>query len=356
MCELSHIFGVNTINEKAYSRNRPFAFHSFAPYRMKSIIFEQTGKPADILKATEIATPEPGPGEVRLKVIAAPINPSDSMFVQNLYGIRPQLPSGAGFEGVGIVDAVGEGVQMPMGQRVSFTSIGTWAEYAIAHHRSLIPVPDAMTDEIAAQLFVNPFTAYAMVEDAAVSAGGWLMLTAAGSAFGKMVIQLCHRRGIKTIGTVRRDDLNDELKALGLTEVVNTETENLPARVKQLTDGTGVACVLDAVGGHTAAEALKCLGKGGTMLIYGVLSLQDPEINAGLLIFKELTIKGFWLTDWMRRVDSQTRQRVAQNVISLLASGEFQLPVEATYSLDQIAEAVEHADRPGRWGKILVKP
>lgn len=323
---------------------------------MKSIIFEQPGKPADILKPTDVPTPEPGPNEVRVRVIASPINPSDIMFVQNLYGIRPQLPSGAGFEGVGVVDALGEGVQMRTGMRVSFTSVGTWAEYAIAHQRSLIPVPDVMSDEVAAQLFVNPFTAYAMVQESGVKEGDYLMLTAAGSAFGKMVIQLCRMRGINTIGTVRRDDLNEELKSLGLTEVINTETENMTARVKQITGGNGVACVLDAVGGHTASEALKCLGKGGTMLIYGLLSLQDPSINAGLLIFRELTVKGFWLTDWMRRVDSATRQEVAQNVISLLSSGTIQLPVEATYSLDQIAEAVEHAERHGRWGKILVKP
>ena len=323
---------------------------------MKSITFDQTGKPTDILKLTELAIPEPGPNEVRVKVIAAPINPSDIMFVQNLYGIRPQLPSGVGFEGVGIVEAVGEGVQIQTGTRVSFTSIGTWAEYAIAHHRSLIPVPDSISDEVAAQLFVNPFTAYAMVQDSGVPEGGWLMLTAAGSAFGKLVIQLCAMRGIKTIGTVRRDEMNDDLKALGLTEVINTETENLAARVKQITDGAGVACVLDAVGGHVATESIKCLARGGKMLIYGLMSSQDPVLNAGLLIFRELTIKGFWLTDWMRRADSQTRTDVAQNVINLLASGKIQMPVEATYALDKITEAVDHADRPGRWGKILVKP
>ncbi|QJW87875.1 zinc-dependent alcohol dehydrogenase family protein [Spirosoma taeanense] len=322
---------------------------------MKSIIFEQTGKPADVLKLADVPVPEPGPNEVRVKVIASPINPSDIMFVQNLYGIRPQLPSGIGFEGVGRVDALGEGVQMRTGMRVSFTSVGTWSEYAIAHQRGLIPVPDAISDDVAAQLFVNPFTAYAMVQDSGVPEGGWLMLTAAGSAFSKVVIQLCRMRGIKTIGTVRRDDLNDELKNLGLTEVVNTENENLPARIKQITDGNGVACVLDAVGGHTATEAIKCLAKGGRMLLYGLLSLQDPTINAGLLIFRELTVKGFWLTDWMRRVDSHTRQDVAQNVIRLLSSGQIQLPVEATYSLEQIAEAVDHAHRPGRWGKVLVK-
>lgn len=323
---------------------------------MKTILFETTGKPADILQTVERPMPEPGPGEVRIKVIASPINPSDVMFVQNLYGIRPQLPSGAGFEGVGVIDALGEGVDMKTGTRVSFTSVGTWSEYAITHHRGLIPVPDAMADDVAAQLFVNPFTAFAMVEESGVKEGGWLMLTACGSAFGKMVIQLCKQKGIQTIGTVRRDDLNEELKALGLTEVINTETENMVARVKEITGGKGAECVLDAVGGHTASEALKCLGKGGTMLIFGLLSLQDPSINAGLMIFRELTVRGFWLTDWMRRVDSKTRQEVAQNVISSLTSGQIKLPVEASYNLDQIVEAVEHSERHGRWGKILVKP
>ncbi len=350
----STLSGLYNPKQTGVLRFVPLSLHK--PIVMKSIVFEQTGKPADILKPTDVPMPQPGPNEVRVRVIASPINPSDLMFVQNLYGIRPQLPSGAGFEGMGVVDAVGEGVEVRVGTRVSFTSVGTWSEYAIAHHRALIPVPDALTDDVAAQLFVNPFTAYALVEDSGVPEGGWLMLTAAGSAFGKMVIQLCKRRGIQTIGTVRQNELNDDLKALGLTEVINTETENLAASVKQNTDGNGVACVHDAVGGHTATEALKCLAKGGTLLIYGLLSMQDPSINAGLLIFRELTVKGFWLTDWMRRVDPKTRQNVAQNVIELLSSGQFQLPVEASYSLAQIAEAVEHANRTGRRGKILVKP
>lgn len=331
---------------------------------MKAILFEHAGKPADILKSVEKDLPQPGIGEVRIKVGASPINPSDVMFVQNLYGIRPQFPSAAGFEGMGTIDAVGEGVTMPIGQRVSFTGLGTWAEYAIAHQKSVIPVPNEMPDEVAAQLFVNPFTVVAMIEESGVkptldNADGpheWLMLTACGSAFGKMAIQLCKQRGIRTIGTVRRNDLADELKALGLTEIINTETEDMAARVKEITSGQGVNCVLDAVGGHTATEAINCLGKGGTMLIYGLMSMQDPTLNSGLMIFRQLTIRGFWLTDWMRHVDPKIRQRVAGEVITLLSSGQIKLPVEATYGLDDIAKAVEHADAPGRWGKILLKP
>lgn len=323
---------------------------------MKRVVFHQFGKPADILNVEEVEKHPPGPDEVLIKVLASPINPSDIMFVLNLYGIRPQIPSSAGFEGVGIVEEAGANAKIAVGTRVSFTAIGAWGEYVITNHRTLIPVPEAMTDDVAAQLFVNPFTAVAMVEESGVKEGEWLMITACASALGKMVIQICKMRGIKTIGTVRRNDLNDELKALGLDEVVNTEEENLPKRVQQITNYEGAKAVLECVGGHTASEAVKCLGRGGVMLIYGLLSLQDPSINIGLMIFRELTLKGFWLTDWMKRTDAATRQRVAGEVITLLATGQVQMPIEATYSLEDIKAAVTHAEAHGRWGKILVKP
>ncbi len=322
---------------------------------MRTIQLETTGNPAEVLKVVEKPTPKPAAGEVLVKVIASPINPSDISFVQGQYGIRPELPSGAGFEGVGTVEAVGEDVRLPVGSRVSFTSVGSWGEYAIANQKAAIPLPDAISDEIGAQLFVNPFTAWAMVQESGVQKDEWLMITACGSAYGKLVIQLCQKKGIKTIGTVRRDDLNDDLKKLGLDEVINTETEDLPERVREITGGQGVRCVVDSVGGDTTEAAMKCVAQGGKILIFGLLSQKNPRLDIGLMIFKEITIQGFWLSQWMRQVDAQTRTQVSQGVIGWLASGEVELPVEATYSLDEIAQAVQHAQKPGRWGKILVK-
>ena len=323
---------------------------------MKRVIFHQPGKPSDVLAVEDVATPTVGTDEVLIKVLASPINPSDTMFVQNLYGIRPQLPSPAGFEGVGIVAEAGANVQIPVGTRASFTGIGAWGTHIVVSQRALIPVPDGMSDDVAAQLFVNPFTAVAMVEESGVQPGQWLMITACASALGKMVIQICKMRGIKTIGTVRHDALTQELKALGADAIINTQTEDLPKRVNEITDRAGAKAVLECIGGNATSEALKCLGRGGVMLIYGLLGLQDPTINIGLMIFRELSLKGFWLTDWTRRVTPETRQRVAQEVIALLASGQVQMPVEAIYRLEEIAQAVAHADAPGRWGKILVKP
>lgn len=322
---------------------------------MRTIQLASTGNPAEVLNVVEKPIPQPAAGEVLIKVLASPINPSDLSFVQGRYGIRAELPSGAGFEGVGIVEAVGDNVRLPVGSRVSFTSIGSWGEYAIANQKAAIPLPDAISDEIGAQLFVNPFTAWAMVQESGVQQDEWLMITACGSAYGKLVIQLCQKKGIKTIGTVRRDDLNADLKKLGLDEVINTETENLPKRVHEITAGKGVQCVVDSVGGETTEAAMKCVAQGGKLLIFGLLSQKNPRLDIGLMIFKEITIQGFWLTEWMRKVDSATRTNVAQEVIGWLASGEVELPVEATYGLDDIVKAVMHAEAPGRWGKILLK-
>lgn len=324
---------------------------------MKAVIFDTAGLPAEVLQVAERPMPEPAAGELRLRILLATINPSDLMFVQNRYGIRPVLPgSGAGFEAVGIVDACGDGVSIPIGTRMSFTTVGTWAEYAITSVKSVVPVPQDMSDETAAQLFVNPYTAYAMVLESGVAPGDYLMLSAAGSAFGKMAIQICKTLGIKTIGTVRRPDMVEGLKALGADYIIDLSTED-PARVvKTLTDGKGVPCILDAVAGPAAARLLPCLQRGGKMVVYGSLSLEDMPVPAGLLIFKDLTIKGFWLSTWLRDADPAVRREVATKVGALLADGTFQLPVEAIYPIESIAEAVRHADREGRTGKVLVRP
>lgn len=321
---------------------------------IRSVRFTQAGKPSEVLTLEEIPMPQPKPGEVRIRVHACSINPSDIMFIQNLYGIRPQLPSGAGFEGTGTIDMAGEGVNIKTGTRVSFTTIGAWAEYVTVPAKTLIFIPDNLPDEIAAQLFVNPFTAYAMVQESGVKPGEWLMLTAAGSAFGQMVIQLCKMKGIRTIGTVRRNDMVTSLKALGADEIINTEEDKLPKRVMEITEGKGVACVLDAVGGKTGAAALSCLSYGGTMLVYGLLSLENIPLNSGIIIFKALHIRGFWLTDWMRHADEHKRKEVQATVIELLSSGKIKLPIEAIYTLSQVKQAVTHADATGRTGKILL--
>ena len=323
---------------------------------MKAAIFEKPGIPEEVLQVkTKSESPIPEKGQVRVKVIAANINPSDVMFVQGLYGIRPQLPSPAGFEGVGIVEALGENCKIKVGSRVSFTSIGAWAEYAIAEESALIPIPETISDEVACQLFVNPFTAFALLHEAQLKEGDFLLLTAGGSTFSQLVIQIAAKKGIKTICTVRSNVQIAQLKQLGAYAVINTKEENLIERVMALTAKKGVPVCMDAVGGKLAGEALHCLGKGGRMLVYGMLSLKESVIHNGIMIFKNLKVEGFWLTTWLRFTNKEIVQKVAGNVISAFSKNELLVHIEKQYTLDQIAEAVSHADRPGRKGKIIVK-
>lgn len=321
---------------------------------MKFAQFENPGLPQEVLQIKEMALPEPQAGEVRIQVKAAPINPSDTMFVRGLYGIRPQLPSPAGFEGAGVVDAVGEGVSLAIGSRVMFTTIGSWSEYVIASAKTVSPVPDHLSDEVAAQSFVNPFTAWAMVHDSGVKKGGWLLLTAGGSTFSQLVIQLAKEKGIQTIATVRRDNQIEQLKNLGVTEVINTEKENLVKRVMEITGKQGADCCLEAVGGEIGTQALKSLKMNGKMLVYGLLSLENPSLDSGLLIFKNITVKGFWLTTWLNEASKEEKQQLYQEVFAKLGTDDLKVKIEATYTLDEIHKAVEHADTPGRQGKVLI--
>ena len=321
---------------------------------MKSIQLEKLGLPAEVLQVKDVPMPEPAAGEVRIKVSTSNINPSDLLFVQGVYGIKPQLPSCVGFEAAGSVDKCGEGVNLPEGMRVIFTAVGVWCEYVVIPAHMIIPTPDAMSDEVACQAFVNPYTAYALLEESGLKKGEWLMLTAAASAFGKFVIQMCKQQGINTICTVRRNDNIDELKALGATEVINTEEQNLIKTTYTLTDKKGVNVVFDAVGGELAGQALECLAQNGVMRVFGLLSMQNIPVNSGIMIFKNLTIKGFWLSSWMTSLNKDGVVKVTKAVLSLLASDQLKANVEAKYGLDDIKKAVIHAEAHGRKGKVIL--
>ncbi|TAD99626.1 MAG: alcohol dehydrogenase [Bacteroidetes bacterium] len=321
---------------------------------MKKVFFEKVGKPEEILQIQEVAIAEPKAGEVRIRVHYSPINPSDVMFVQGLYGIRPILPSGAGFEGSGIIDQVGEGVNFPIGMKVSFVDIGVWAEYICISAKAVLPLPEKMSLEVGAQAFVNPFTAWAMLHESGLKAGEWLLLTAGGSSFAQLVIQLAKEKGIKTIATVRRNDQIEQLRNLGANEVVNTSEIYLPKAVKQITEGKGVKYCFDALGGETGGQVIECLAVGGTMQVFGMLSLQNTPIHNGLVLFKNLTIKGFWLSTWITQISKETRNLLVPEVMKLL-SKESNITIDGIYPIEDVIKAIQHSESEGRKGKILLK-
>ncbi|MFD3407606.1 zinc-dependent alcohol dehydrogenase family protein [Aquirufa sp. HETE-83D] len=317
---------------------------------MKQVVFHETGLPENVLRLEEIEKPTPKAGEALVRITARNINPSDMMFVQGLYGITPKLPSSAGFEASGVVE---ESATFPKGTRVLFTSVGTWKEYTCVPDAGLIPIPDGMTDEVACQAFVNPVTAYGMLETSGLQKGGSLLITAGASAWGKVVIQLAAMRGIHVIATVRQADQKQTLLDLGATAVIDVATESLTKKVKEIFP-EGIDYVFDAVGGDQGAKALNCLKTGGKMLVFGLLSQEPIPLNSGLLIFKKLSVEGWWLSSWWEELGSVGIQKAIKAVFSLLLSQEVTVDIQATFPLAQFKEAIDAYQTQGRTGKILL--
>ena len=320
---------------------------------MKQVIFNQTGLPKDVLFIEEAPMPIRKSNEVLVKVLARNINPSDIMFVQGLYGITPQLPSSAGFEAVGIVEESDDAGVLAVGTRVIFTTVGTWKEYICLAAKGVIPVPAGMSDEVACQAFVNPFTAYGMIETSGLQAGDHLLITAGASAWGKLVVQMAAKKGILVACTVRREEQKAVLKSLGADVVVNVQEENLGKVLKSWAP-EGVKAVFDAVGGDQGAKAMNCLSIGGTMYVFGLLSLQPIPLHSGVMIFKNLKIEGWWLSSWWEKLGSDGIQKAMKAVFGYLLSQEVTVDIQAKYPLEQFKEAIEAYEKEGRTGKILI--
>ena len=327
---------------------------------MRALRFAHVGDPLEVLRLDDVPTPEPGPGEVRVRMTYRPINPSDLYCIRGIYPVRPSLPGSPGFEGVGIVDALGDGVTgLARGQRViSVTGApGTWAEQLVLPAQGVLPVPDALSDQVAAQTLVNPMTAWAMLTDELTLAeGDWVLQTAAGSTLGRLVIQLARRRHLRTVNVVRRRAQVQELLEVGADAVVCTEDESVVERVRAITGGAGVRAAIDAVAGPGGAEVAACLGPGGTMLVMGLLS-GNPlgPIDAADLLFKGAVVRGFWLINWFARQSPDAVGRAFGEVMALLAAGALHPPVEVEYDLADFRAAISHAERPGRHGKVLLR-
>jgi NADPH:quinone reductase-like Zn-dependent oxidoreductase len=328
---------------------------------MKAVVFDRFGPPEEVLYVKEVPEPgEPGAGQVRVRMLASPINPSDLLYVRGGYGKRPTLPATPGFEGVGVVEAVGSGLlaRRVRGKRVAVLNAftGNWQEKVIIPAQQAIPVPTDLPDEQAAAFFVNPASALAMTQYVLkVPRGAWLIQTAAGSAVGRMVIRLGRHYGFRTINVVRRREQGEELFKEGGDEIICTADESIPDRVSTIANGNGVPVGLDAVGGATGTAVLQSLGKGGRMLLYGTLSGEPIQIDPRVIIVGQKKVEGFWLSEWMPGQGIVTKLGLIRRLGKLFRAGVLASEIGATFALDDIKAAVTQAQTTARKGKVLIK-
>jgi NADPH:quinone reductase-like Zn-dependent oxidoreductase len=324
------------------------------------VVFPRTGQPQDVLQLQDdVPVPPLQRGEVLIRMLAAPINPSDLMYISGRYGLQPTLPAVPGFEGVGIVESHGGGLlaRFRLGRRVAVLGprTGTWAEYTIASARQVFPIPEDWPDEQAATFFINPATALAMVRYVLqVPAGAWLIQTAAASEVGKMIIRLGRLYGFRTLNVIRRPEQRDELLRLGADAVLVTSEGPLPQQVAQYAP-QGVRFALDCVGGELGSQLLSALAPNAHCLIYGSLAEAPVQVEPRWLISTGLRLEGFWLARWLPQQNLFRLLRFFRSIRRLVQQGVLQSTIAATYPLEQVHAAVEHAQRPAKGGKILLR-
>jgi len=330
---------------------------------MKAIRFAQYGEPAKVLTVQECPLPEPGKGEVRVRMLASPVNPSDLLFVRGHYaGVQPQFPSPVGFEGVGMVDALGPQVQRPVpGQRVAVINGkgGNWADYAVVPALSLIPVPDNLPDEQVASFFVNPGSAILMLRHVlAIPKGEWLLQSAASGELGRMIIRLAKHDGIRTVNVVHRREAVAELERLGADAVIVSTEGPIDEQVRRIVGPQGVKYAIDPVAGETGTQMYQALGEEGRMLVYGSLTGEPIRVGADprFILAGRRILEVFWVAYWFNRLDETAQRQLVQEIVTLMREGILVTSAARPISLDEIGTAVTQAEATGRQGKILLVP
>ncbi|UQA62179.1 zinc-dependent alcohol dehydrogenase family protein [Polyangium aurulentum] len=326
---------------------------------MKAIRVDAFGPPAEVVRYLEAPEPEsPRQGEVLVSVEAAPINPSDLLILSGIYGALPRLPTFPGKEGVGRVESVGSDVtQVKRGDRVMLPlGAGTWRQRVTVRADEVIPAPADADPAKLSMGIINPLTAHALLHEfVKLGRGEWVVQNAASSSIGRWIIHLAKEAGLKTVNVVRHESACDPLLALG-ANVVLVDGAELGKRIMAATRGAQIKLVLDAVAGSATTRIAACLDHGGTVVSYGMLSGEPIMLSPNDLIFRDIHLDGFWLLSHLRSQPADKTRALVTKMLGLIASGAVDVAVEASYGLDRIRDAVAHAQRPGRNGKIVLLP
>jgi NADPH:quinone reductase-like Zn-dependent oxidoreductase len=315
---------------------------------MHAVQLTAYGDPLEGLKYVDIPGPEaPGPNQVLIGVEFSPLNENDLLLARGIYGSRPALPTVIGNEGVGRVLAVGAGVEkVKVGDRVlAPLSSFTWRERMVVPANGLFALPADADPRQLAMLAINPPTAALLLSEYVnLKPSEWVVQNSANSAVGRWVIAFAKTRGLKTVNIVRRHELVPELQAIG-GDVVVVDSPDVSKEIKAAVGQDELRLALDGVSGPATGVLASTLSPYGTLVSYAAMSHAPMSISPLEVIFKPLTVRGFWLGH--PESAAKSAPAVAQ-AAEMIASGRVHIPVAATYPLSAIKEAVEHAQRGGK--------
>ena len=325
---------------------------------MKVAQFSNFGNPSQVIECFELPDlNDPKEDEVLIDVLACPINPADILNIEGKYGVIPPLPARLGAECVGRKKKIGSSVSgFNEGDIVLPLDRENWVQQKITSANNLILLPSDVDPIQLSMLKVNPATAYLMLKKYVnLNEGDWLIQDAANSGVGHCLIRLAKQEGVKTVNVVRREGLDKELKEIG-ADIVVKDSQNLAEEVKELTNSAKIKLAIDAVGGDQVLRLGDCLDEKGTILNYGLLSGKNIEMSSYQTVFKSLVLTGFWLSPWLQNMSRKEVFELYNFLATLISKKVLHVPIEKTYNLDDIKQAVEHSAGYNRSGKIILTP
>jgi NADPH:quinone reductase-like Zn-dependent oxidoreductase len=326
------------------------------PEQMKAL---RQYKPGGQLKIEQVEVPRPGPGEVLIKMDAAPVNPSDLGLLSGSY-LERSYPFTPGLEGSGTVVAAGKGVlpRLRLGKRVACSpqggGDGTWADYMRTSAMNVAPLPGHISSEQGAMMLVNPMTAMAFMHLVKEGNHQALINNAAASSLGKMLIRLTKKRNIPLINIVRKEEHVATLKELGASHVLNSTSPTFYEELSQLARELNTTLILDAITGSQSSILLDAAPKGTTLVAYARLSKEALSADSLNLMLDKKRIVGFQLGNWLQSKGLLFKLRFLNSVKKQLGS-ELSSHISRTYPLEEAEEAIAQYKAHMSEGKILLK-
>jgi len=322
---------------------------------MKAILCRQYGPP-ESLAYEDLPSPKAGPGEVVISMKAASVNFPDVLIIQNKYQVKPPLPFAPGSELAGVVKEVGEGVTRakPGDRVVAVTGYGAFAEEVTAEAAKLIPIPEGMDFATAASFVLTYGTSHhALKNRAATTPGETLLVLGAAGGVGLSAVEIGKVLGLRVIACASSAEKLAVCREHGADEGINYATEDLRARIKELTGGKGVDVIYDAVGGPYTEAAFRSSGWRGRLLVIGFAAGDIPKIPLNLPLLMERSIVGVYWGDWTRRYPAEFAASLAE-LGAWFSQGKLRPHLTARFPLARAAEALRlMADRKVM-GKVVV--
>ena len=326
---------------------------------VRIVRFHQLGGP-EVLKLDELPLPEPGQGEVRLRVKAIGLNRAEVMFRRGQYLVQPVPPAKLGYEASGIIEAIGPGVDKSwLGKTASTVpafaadAYGVYGEVAIVPVTAMAEYPSSLSYEEGTSIWMQYLTAYgALIMHGKMTKGDFVLITAASSSVGIAAIEMARAEGAISIATTRTAKKKADLVAAGADHVIVTDEEDLAARVQQITGGKGARIVFDPVAGKGLEALAAAAARGGIIFEYGALATDPTPFPLFTVLSKSLTIRGYTLFEVVS--DPQAFVRAKKYVFDHLAKGDFKPRIDKTFPLAQIVEAHRYMESNQQIGKIVV--